>query len=105
MKADRLERMSSSRQRGWPVAEWLSQAGTGPIPRTRGDETLRPPLEKPQLHGGGREEAALILTPSSLVDTFLQDSEAPFKRGDADTTPRALQNMRITHNRTACHRI
>jgi len=40
MKADRLKRMDSPQQRGWPVPEWLSQAGTGPIPRTRGDDVL-----------------------------------------------------------------
>jgi hypothetical protein len=55
MKADRLKRMGSSRQRGWPVAEWLSQAGTGPIPRTRGDELfgLPPPNNACRGQGGG----------------------------------------------------
>ncbi len=52
MKADRLERMDSLQQRGWPVPEWLSQPGTGPIPRPRGDEVLElPPAKPPSAQG------------------------------------------------------
>jgi hypothetical protein len=62
MKGDRLKRIDSPQKRGWPVPEWLSQAGTGPIPRTRGDEVLGLPQETLPLPSKG---VALRLTEST----------------------------------------
>jgi hypothetical protein len=88
MKADRLKRRGSSRQRGWPVAERLSQAGTGLFPAHAGTRLPRPPSITPPRYGEG---AASHLKASSLAVMLHRTGWFPPGEGMTSQSPPAAQ--------------